>query len=252
MNDILIHNPNFCKSQAWASRFITTLNGLCQKDYHKDFFTEDFDCIDLDMYETSLSGDNDKSVDGVVGLNYGQSSQALLVELKLGMTNPAQFDATKAEEKINHSCDILNGKSILVCDKVFFLYPSNITPQIKNRITRYAIGNKKLQRIEATDISGFENTVKPNNATSFIPAHPESEIQESIMHNFYKGDDDFVSICEYWKRLAETERQHYHLDEYNHIVKIVLTKLNKLQEEPNLSENQVFYIQYYQSLYKSL
>lgn len=256
MSSVLIYNPDFCNTQVWALKYRTTLNGLCQKDYNKNYFSEDFACIDMDSYEKDQIGDNDQSVDGVMGITCGQNnSQALLVELKLGMTNPAQFSPDKAKGKIKHSCDILHGKGVSICDKVFFLYPTNIAPQIRNRINRLAKTDKKLINIEATDVSGFENSVKSDNAITYKPVHEESEILESIDKSFCEFDlneNKFEEICEYWKMKAEEEKVKYNLDECEHIVSVVLTKLDALSSMPNLSDNQIFDIQFYQLEFKSI
>lgn len=236
MSDVLVVDGSFVQSQAWANGFSSTLNGLCQKDYQKDYFSPDYDCIDLDLYEKkkTTSNQNDCTVDGIVGVaeyNNGRNrpKYALKVELKLDMVNPAQFKATNAESKITHSDDILRNQNCTsIYPKSYFLYPGGLVPQIKNQLGRYPSLSKKIC---PASVDEFLKNVVPTGSIQSKPSINPSDVKDSIQNGFNKGGVDYMleSVC-YWEGEATGYSLHNNSLEHDNIVSALRESLEELKQ----------------------
>ena len=65
----LVFDNAFVQGHVLATRFLSDLDTLCKRDYKGvEYFHKTIDCLDMDAYESSLSGDNDATMDASIGV----------------------------------------------------------------------------------------------------------------------------------------------------------------------------------------
>lgn len=231
-------DDSYLKSSPLANGYLSDLNTLCVRDYKRQPFTTDIQCLDLDLYEDSLSGESDKTSDAAIGIadfnkNRVSNSRLLLVELRLDYKNVENQGVNNLSRKYNHSRDILIGTGATV-DKHFLLVYDNAT--IAERNKHYL----KRHRYSCPIVNTFE---------SWYPEKIEAEI--ALQNNLYVYETDSTQLKqsldttdisvyfnrqEHWISEAEKYFNKYNLNETELIVNILM---NSLAEKSLEGDNEV-------------
>lgn len=110
----IFHCPEYLKQHPLMSTYPSSLTLLSDRDYGcGSYFCDcEIPSIDLDSYEKDLSGVNDCTSDGVIGIadiveGNTQNKRLLLTELRMGYENRENIRFSGIVDKYTHSCDIL-------------------------------------------------------------------------------------------------------------------------------------------------
>lgn len=103
--------PDAVRRHALSPQFLSTLHSLSERDYPGEqyFHGTEIDAIDMDRYEKSLSGDDNRTVDAAIGIATGHDDgelrdpRLMLVELRMGFRNPRHITAKPLREKTDNS-----------------------------------------------------------------------------------------------------------------------------------------------------
>jgi len=94
--------------------FGRTLSEISNRDYpNRNYITKTIEVLDMDSYEAFKGGNNDCTVDAVLGIcneRHGVPCRPrhLLVELRMGYTNVNNLSPSQIRQKDCHSRDLLN------------------------------------------------------------------------------------------------------------------------------------------------
>lgn len=179
-----------------SPRFKTTLARVAIRDYGQDYgFSDNVAGIDIDAWETSLSGSNDKTMDVAVGIaeyanNHCRAKRLLLVELRMNYTGQGQNSKT-SEMKLKESHTREMFASCPLDTRSFFVFYKSVAPCVRNRIARESITDKSLHKWE---IVSPEEFVSKFHFVESLPYTPESPI-DIIRTNGrdYIAASDFMS-----------------------------------------------------------
>ena len=114
----LVFDNAFVQGHVLAARFLSDLDALCRRDYNGvDYFHLTIACLDMDAYESSLSGDNDATMDASVGVANYQDNRVsdcrhLLVELRFKYKSTNNFKVENMRQKVNHTKNLLQGDRV--------------------------------------------------------------------------------------------------------------------------------------------
>jgi len=130
------------------SNFVYELKHFLDKDYRgKTFgFSEETlktKGIDMDMVEASSSGDNEKTMDFVIGIagRNLNNKRLLLVELKLGCGSIKSFKKDSYLKKDEHTRTLLRQTNFQIDDKSIFVFSEKVASVFKNHIARLGRGS---------------------------------------------------------------------------------------------------------------
>ena len=103
------HFPDVIIGHSLSQKFGSSLKEISDRDYaDKGYFECDIPAIDIDSYEVSLHGDNQRTVDAAIGIcNERQglpvNERLLLVELRMNYKNVDNLSISTLSEKEAHS-----------------------------------------------------------------------------------------------------------------------------------------------------
>lgn len=230
--------------QKYKQRFANILD----KDYSgKRFgFTQrvlDTTCIDMDSIENDITGNNDNTMDMVIGIakldvsgRIFSDDRFLPVELKLGCKSFDEISKTDLLRKDQHTRTLLNGYSVSIDSHSVFLFAENVAPAAKSKKSRW-------DKMSNSSNIKFWEMMSPQEYNSYIqfekdyPYSPITDInglKEAITNMFSKsGIDGVIHIVEYYKSKAEKYRIEYNLSECNAIAEALSDSINSLLEKNN-------------------
>ena len=140
--------------------FKISLADISIRDYGKKYgLSDDVHAVDLDAYETSLSGNNGKTIDAAIGIaNYINNSvnipRLLLVELRIDYTKKAKNSTIPSMlQKEKHSRQLLSG-SHLDC-RCFFIFDTDVAPRKRSEIANQKHSNSHLKNWQVLSHSDF-------------------------------------------------------------------------------------------------
>lgn len=239
----LVFDESFILGHKLASQFLSDLDTLCRRDYHgKDYFHKQVVCLDMDAYETSLSGNNDATMDASIGIatyenNRMSDSRHLLVELRFDYKSTNNFDLKNMRDKVNHTKNLLPGER--VHDKLFFIYTDEMAPKAKNYFSRYSKQYKDLLCWDAVSVSQYFDYVRDKSSFPYQPINDLRQI-EIALENKYKenGIDGLYTISDYWIGEMEKYTMRYNKEESQAIAKVMLSFWERLPRSNDSFENE--------------
>lgn len=107
------HFPDIIVGHSLSKKVFSSLKDISNKDYpDKRYFEWEIPALDIDRYEKSLGGDNQKTVDAVIGIcNERQgkpiNGRLLLVELRMKYENVDNLSISALLGKESHTREIL-------------------------------------------------------------------------------------------------------------------------------------------------
>jgi len=158
--------------------FIISLADISIRDYGKKYgLSSDVHAVDLDAYETSLSGNNDKTIDAAIGIaNYINNSvncpRLLLVELRIDYTKKAKNSTISSMlQKEKHSRQLLSGTPL--DSRCFFIFDTDVAPRKKNEIANQKQSNSLLKNWQILSSGDF---IKQFYFVSDLPYKPITDV----------------------------------------------------------------------------
>jgi hypothetical protein len=230
-----VFDDNFIIGHKLATKYLSNLDALCRRDYKgKDYFHKQIVCLDMDAYESSLSGNNDATMDASVGIadyenNRMANSRHLLVELRFGYKSTGNIDVENMRRKIRHTKDLLVDDRIH--ERFVFIYEDKIAPQAKSYLKRLARQTKynDLGYWDAVSVADFDVYVFDKATLPYTPINDIKQIETGLKAKFQKdGYNGLVNLIDYWINEIEKYEQKYNLQECDAIAKTLLEVLDQI------------------------
>lgn len=210
--------------QKYKQKFANILD----KDYSgKRFgFTQrvlDTACIDIDSIEKDNGGDNNNTMDMVIGIARFDDSRRVFnnnrflpVELKLGCKSFDEISKKELLDKDAHTRDILNSSSLSVDAHSVFLFTKNVAPSAKNIKSRWERekNGSKIKTWEIKSPDEYNSYIQFESDFPYKPLTDIDSLKGRINTLFSNGDiDGLITFIDYWQRMAESYR--YRNNNYN-------------------------------------
>lgn len=232
------------------SVFKTSLSEIALRDYKsKCGIPDGIVSIDLDSYENSLSGDNEKTVDAAVGIaNYENNKfsnpRLLLVELRLNYTGDAHNSSTKdMKKKEQHSRNLLIHRANLD-PRCFFIFDKSVAPKRLNIHNRLAVSDTSIKKWIIVSPEGLKNLFFLEKDLPYIPQSNISGIEKKVESFLFKKQYDLVfNELRYWMDQDDYYYCRYNLNECKAIQNMLegfMVSLCNLKNENQLSEDETF------------
>ena len=225
----LIYNHSVITGHPFYAICPSTLKDVSNDDYPgESFFKKDIICIALDKYETMLSGENDCTMDAVVGVaeysnnRIGRSSLAL-VELRLGYKSVSNLDFTKISRKLQHSRELLTGS--LFHNRDYFVFTDRVAAIAENAFKRYMQTHPILKNSVPISVIGYENEIKDISDYPYEPINLKEDILSSL---YIDNPERLMYQLDFWIKKTQEFRVKYEFSEARHILKILRDYLNSL------------------------
>jgi hypothetical protein len=237
---MFVYSQDYTYQSHLSPSYLAELNNLCQRDYRRLYFRETIVCLDLDAYESALSGDNDATMDAATGIaewrdNHASGDRHLLVELRFGYKSTRHFDLVNMKRKVAHSRDILNPE--LINDDVVFLYETEIAPCAISVFSRLSVQDKEIKKWQAMDVEGFNNYVVNRDTLPYEPENNLNEIEEDLKKKFALGGLNLLDgLVKYWLEQMATYNLRYKHAESDAIAGVILAFLRSLSFEEGTIE----------------
>lgn len=212
---------------------------MLAKDYNANTFGFEpkvlsMPCIDLDAWEVSHSGNNDRTMDAAVGiasLNTGTrkrlNHRLLLVELKLGLTG-AGFNPRrgKLEEKIKHSRSVLLINH-LVDTQDLFIIPSEYLSEAQSKLNRWkrGSGSAALSSWVFLDPARFNNLISVESDFPYVPKTDVKAIKNDI--NAVPDCETLCKVIRKWLDTAQDYANRLIMEE----ARFILENLRRITED---------------------
>ena len=232
---MLVFDGDFIIGHELATQFLSDLDALCRRDYKgKDYFHKQIVCLDMDAYESSLSGNNDATMDASVGIadydnNRTTSNRHLLVELRFGYKSTGNIDVPNMRKKINHT------KGLLVKDRLHdrfvFVYEDKVAPQARSFFKRLARQTKynDLNLWDAVSVTEFDDYVVDKTSLPYAPINNLKQIETELIAKFQKdGYNGLVCLLDYWINEIIKYEQKYNKQECKAIGQTLLNVLDQV------------------------
>ena len=201
-------------------------NHFMEKDYEgKNFGFEkrilEMQGLDMDEMEVSLSGDNDNTMDLVVGIaRFDETNRSysnirfLPIELKLGCSSFNGISKTQLLKKDKHTRNMLS--NFLIDKHSIFIFTRNVASQAKSNKSRWEREPNSsiiedwemLSPEDYNEYIGFEDDFPYRPITNLI------EIGETLIALIEKKDyDGCIDYIERERKIAEEFKNKYKLNE---------------------------------------
>lgn len=207
-------------------RFVSTIKRIVLKDSAKgdDYgFSDSVLAIDLDNYESSLSGANHKTMDSCIGVSEylnGRETckRLLLIEFRLNYTNKAKNSTVDdMKRKDAHSRGLLSGN--VVDEKSYFVFEENVAPIKKNEISRKSKTDTSLMKWEITSPDKLQKEILFKANCPYIPISDlkqlEGECRGKTLSADYLGCLDIIA---YWLGRIDDFYHQHNLNECKSII----------------------------------
>lgn len=209
MVPIQVYENNVVANLPISNTFKVSLSDIAIRDYGKDYgLSKQVSAVDVDAYETSLSGNNDKTVDSAIGIanyinNSIKSPRLLLVELRLDYKKKAKNSSISSMlRKEAHSRQLLSFASL---DKrCFFVFDTDVAPHKRSEIANQKHANSLLANWQVLSPKDF---IKQFYFTADLPYTPITNINAIIQQgNMFLGNQEWkklIDLLTYWNKQAE-------------------------------------------------
>lgn len=142
---VTLNNP-IIEQHVLFKRFGKSLYDLAKKDYPHDHYFSDhkeIKCIDLDAVEKDKGGDNERTMDSIIGTKVynednGRFSQPslMLIELRMGYKKATNLSASKMRDKYRKSRELL-GYDTPLAKENYYVFDDNIIEEVRSLFNRY-------------------------------------------------------------------------------------------------------------------
>ena len=218
----LIYSHSIIEEHTLYRSSPSTLSRVSDKDYPgKNYFSMDIPCIDLDAYEESRSGENDCTVDAVIGVadylnNRAGAPSLALVELRMKYKSASNLDFTKISRKVQHSRNLLAGGTIH--NKDYFIFTADVAAPAVYVFKSHRQTHPNLKNAEPISVEGFKNLIKNIEDYPYQPINSAAQIWASLSVSDFAA---LVDLLDYWLGQSQTYKIRYDLREARHILEVM-------------------------------
>lgn len=243
---MLVFDDVFITGHNLASQFLSDLDALCRRDYNKAYFHKQFVCLDMDAYETSLSGNNDATMDASVGIadyenNRMANGRHLLVELRFGYKSTGNIDVENMRRKICHTKDLLVEDRIH--ERYVFVYEDRVVPQAKHYFKQLSRQSQyhDLFYWDAVSVTEINTYVVEKATLLYTPINDTKQIETELKAKFQKdGYNGLVCLLDYWMNEIKKYELKYNNQECEAIAKTLVGTLDQIPIPDNTDEKDYF------------
>ena len=226
----LIYNDSLILGHPFYGVAPSTLKRVSEKDYPgENHFSKDALCIDLDAYEEMQCGQNDCTVDAVIGVaDYNRNKLAnaslALVELRMKYRSVSNLDFSNMARKVQHSKGLLAGS--IFHDKDYFLFSASVAPQAINAFRRHCPTYPDLKNAKVLSVQSFENEIGFIEDYPYEPVYSKDDIVASLAVD---NPQKLMSQLDYWLlNVVQKLRDRHELNEVRHILDVLNMFLKNL------------------------
>ena len=205
----LIFDNETLEGHSLYSKWHSTLQELSERDYGTKYHIKPkgIECLDLDTYEKSISGQADCTVDAVIGVcnddNCRKTSHRLkCVELRMRYFTTSGFSATEFLRKIRHSHDLL-GEDIPVDKTCIFVYDDKFIQRATSWFNRKKQEHPALKCIQPCSVTTFADLVKSEEDIPYQPEHDIAALKKTFEELLKKKDWESF-MCRFYELCNET------------------------------------------------
>lgn len=142
--NMIWHHSQVVTEHSLYRNFGCELSEISERDYPgRNYITHEIPALDMDSYETSLKGNNDCTVDAVVGIcnerqNIVVRGRHLLVELRMNYINMDNLSVAEINQKNVHTRDLLKAcvDNIPVDPTLCLLFDNSVENQAVSWVSR--------------------------------------------------------------------------------------------------------------------
>lgn len=228
----LVFDNAFVQGHVLATRFLSDLDTLCKRDYKGvEYFHKTIDCLDMDAYESSLSGDNDATMDASIGVatyenNRVSDCRHLLVELRFKYKSTDNFKVENMRQKVSHTKDLLCGDR--VHHEMIFLYTDDIAPKACGYFSRLSKQYHEIACWKAMSVGEFLGFVRDRSSFPYQPINNLIQIENDLGKKFQSnGFAGLIALIDYWIGEIEKYSLRYNREESKAIAEVILNFLNQ-------------------------
>lgn len=227
-----IKKDSVVQQYPWNDKYKVLLDDISERDYpNKHYFNKDVLCLDVDRYEADHAGDNDKTVDTVMGIaDYNTTTMTCskerlrMVELRMGYRNPYNLKVSDLSSKISHTAQMFNGSPI---DKfAIFVFEEKEAPIVRNLFNRWGRERKEAKNWRAITPNAFCESIKTEKDFPYTPSHDIDGVKNAI--SGVKSSSQLARTLEYWTREILKEYSQYRLAEAEAIKDTIIMALGSV------------------------
>ena len=229
---MLVYCPDYSRQSRLAPKFLADINNLCQRDYGKSFFPNSMICLDLDAYETSLTGNNDATTDAAVGIadyfnNQSSSCRHFLIELRFDYKSMRNIDLRNMRRKVSHSRALLAPER--VHDYVAFMYTDQVAPIARSCFFRLAKEHSEIGRWKAMSVADLENYIVDSSTLPYQCENDLTALGVELQNKYVsEGLDGLDGLIEYWLGRMRQYNLHYKKAESDAVARKIVDVLNTI------------------------
>lgn len=233
--EVQVYDNEILKSLSWDSIYTSNLHDLAVRDSGESFgLPSEVDALDVDTYETKQGGNNNKTIDAVIGIadyvaNALKNSRLLLVELRTNYTKSGKHSSiSEMKKKENYTRSLLLGYR--VDQRCFFIFSDEVAPRKHHEINQLSKTQSHLRQWQIVTPNGFMKKFHFVKDLPFVPKTPLEDIRQRC-NNYYQSNElsKFIKILEYWYGVSKVYFDQYDLDECVRLSAL----LNSLIQMPN-------------------
>lgn len=209
MVPVLVYANDVVANLPINSAFKVSLSDIAVRDYGKDYgLSNQVSAVDVDAYEKSFSGNDDKTIDAAIGIanyinNSIKSPRLLLVELRVDYKKKAKHSSISSMiRKEAHSRELLSFAPL--DNRCFFIFDTDVAPRKRSEIANQRQANSLLENWQVLSLRDF---VKQFYFADNLPYTPITNINAIIQQgNLFLVNQEWLKLIElliYWNKQTE-------------------------------------------------
>lgn len=250
-NVVVWHFPSAVTGHSLARGFLSSLKEISDRDYPgKNYFKHDIPALDIDRYEVSREGSNQKTADAVVGIcNRRQekpvNGRLLMVELRMNYRNVENLSVSALSGKESHTRDILHGcpDDVLVDLTYCLVFDPGLEELATRWLFRQQRANSRLNAWKSFSPEKFCNYINAGVELSPDPKEETIILGERLKHAAEKSDVDLLEAE--WDAVREYMTLcglRYELIECRYLSDVIKEALSSFDESNVLNEYERGYL----------
>lgn len=224
---LIWHYPEAVVRHSLYAECGSTLSAISDRDYPgRDYIKEDIQALDMDSYECSLGGDNDCTVDAVVGICNERQGRAvsvrhLLVELRMDYTNVYNLSFSDIKRKDSHTRDLLRAcrDAHATDESLCLLFDKSVVSQAERWLGRIRMEHNAASAWLVLSPAAFCSHINAGNAMPYTPRPETIAAGQRFVTAVSSGSVDVLeSEFQKLRDCIYTCRRRYEMGECNYLL----------------------------------
>lgn len=245
----LRHYPDIISNHSLARKgFASDLCILSERDCPRKgyFASTEIPALDMDAYERSRPGDNDKTCDAVIGVcdrrnNRISRTRLMLAELRMNYDNIDNLSKTELIGKEKHTRDLLRdaGDCCAVDMHFCLVFKPARESEARSRVSRFKTENSGIDHWEAFSPDSFCNFIGYGVKDPYEPDQHTSDIVKRLAEAAISSD--IIKIETEWDRARQhltSCSQRYELEACRYMAENIKNTLDNIKSD-NLKDDEL-------------